>query len=158
LPVDDPGAREASAEALALWDRLGSVAGRAEMLLRESEIALFAGDSSRAEGLLDEGIALCRTVDGGGMLAEAEYFTGRLAALQGDHARARRHLDQSRERFRALGAWLGVSSCLTLLGALAASEGDLARATVCQTEALSLVRYTNDPKRIGSILRQLGAV
>jgi predicted ATPase/DNA-binding CsgD family transcriptional regulator len=158
LAANDPSAKKMTAEALELWRRLDSAAGIAEMLLREAEIAMSTGDNAAAERLVKEGFALCRTVDGGVMLGEAELLVGRFALLREDRAQARHHLEKALERFQVLGAFLGAAGCLSLLGNSAAQEGDLVRAATYQEEALALVRYTNDPKRIGPIQRQLGRI
>jgi predicted ATPase/DNA-binding CsgD family transcriptional regulator len=158
LAANDSDAKKVTAEALELWRWLGSGAGIAEMLLRKAEIAMSTADNAAAEHLVKEGIALCRTVDGGVMLGDAELLVGRFALLREDRAQARHHLEKALERFQVLGAFLGAAGCLILLGNSAAQEGDLVRAATYQEKALALVRYTNDPGRIGPIQRQLGRI
>jgi len=113
---------------------------RAKVLSAAAMLINLQGDPERATILLEESLALSRSLDDIPGIALALYFLGHAAWLQGDLARAGALIQESSELYRAMDDWDSVAFTLYNLANLARYQGEYARAGVLLEESLAIFK------------------
>jgi predicted ATPase len=139
-----------SAEAPASY-RAKAVAGLGSLLIAR-------GDYERAAALLDEGLALYRTLDDRAGMAAVLTDLGVLARNRGEYERAQALHEESLALWRSLGEKRGIATSLSNLGGLARGLGDYRRAMALHEEVLALRRELGDKWGIAYSLDTLGVL
>lgn len=160
---------------LALWDddwsAAGPLAGRSRGLYRElgdraGEAAaqfLLAGAMARegediagAERLIDECLAISRSVDDRQGAANALSGLARIASLRGDDARARTLWQECLALYRETGERVSEGGALGALGRIALRAGDATTALAPLEAAMALWRELGDEGHQAETLHSLG--
>jgi predicted ATPase len=131
---------------------------RALVLVRAGGLAEEQGDYADARPLLEEALAIYRTL--GDRQGEARSLSGlQLGALfTEDFAAARTYGEQALAIYRELGQKRGVAITLNNLGSVERAAGDLEGAARLYDESLSLLRGVGDLKYVALALAELGLV
>jgi non-specific serine/threonine protein kinase len=117
---------------------------RAAALNHAGLLAYAQGDIGRTEALLDQALALWRTVGDHAQIAAVLVNVGSVALEQGAHERAQRIFEQSLAVLSALGHTRNYAITLNNLGVLAGIQGDQARAAdLAQSDALPVPADTS---------------
>jgi predicted ATPase/serine/threonine protein kinase len=130
---------------------------RAKTLLGAAILANFQNDSA-AEPLLEEGLALARSVGDRRLIAAILQGLGHSARVRDDLAGATTLFEQVLVEQRHLGDRRGTSAVLGNLGSVAHVQGDYARAKMLSEESLTLAREVGDTTLAGFALYTLGHV
>jgi predicted ATPase/class 3 adenylate cyclase len=145
-------------ERLAIYRSLGDRRGTAWALCHLATHALNTGDTTRAEGLAAEALALTREADAPWVVAQVQEALGRAAAYRGDYPLARRRLEESVAIFRTLGDRRAISNGLQYLRWLTREQGDDVATRTYASEALTLARELRSNYHMASALYGLGQV
>ena len=113
---------------------------RAAALVKAGNLALYSGDATAAEGLLELGLALARATGDAMTLAHALQLLGELAWHRGDLERNAALMAEALVKWRALGKLGGAAVVLQGLGDVAREQGDAALAVARYAEAAELAR------------------
>lgn len=113
---------------------------RARALYAAGRLALVHGEAERATSLVEESLALSRTLSDTPGIARALYLLGHATWSQGDLARAGALLQESAELLRAMDDRESVAYTLYNLANLARCQGEYAQARVLLEESLALFR------------------
>lgn len=132
-------AREWFAKMLALPAASSPTAARARVLGRATHRAYFQGDRARLKAMLEESMAIWKTVGDKKGLAKTLDDLGRLASAQGDFAIAEQFYREGLDLCREQGDKPGTGRALLSLGNVAAAQRDWTKATALLQE--SLVAY-----------------
>jgi predicted ATPase/DNA-binding CsgD family transcriptional regulator len=131
---------------------------RAKALIAAGQLARGQGDYERAMPLLEEGLALARSLGDHSEIASALIQFVAVASDQGDYDRATRHCQEALAACREAGnAWLA-SLALYWMGFLLRARGDDEHATEFQEESLSIRRQQGDTWGIAWSLHNLGMI
>ncbi len=128
---------------------------RARALYCAGELAYHQDDEAIARPLLEESVAICRSLGAQRELASALGLLGVLLVAQGDVTVAQPLLKESEVLCRTLNSIWELSYLLPKLGNMAARQGDLAEATQRTEEALQLARALGDKSLIATALAML---
>jgi tetratricopeptide (TPR) repeat protein len=139
-----PGASRMSAE----W---------AQLLSSAAFVEFFAGDYATARGLLEETIAVRRTI-GDPRLTIALSELGQVAREQGDYASALTWLEESLALSHQAGDRLGAANTLGRLATIAHALGDYDLARTQYEEALNLARQVDYSVAVAWTLHNLGCL
>lgn len=131
---------------------------RARALCCAGNLAYDQDDYGRARPLLEESVALYRTLGLQKELASAPGALGVLLYVQSDLAAARPLLEESEALCRTLGQTWELAYILRKLGYLAARRGDLTLAMARAQEGLTLARELGDQSLIATTLCTLGEI
>jgi predicted ATPase/DNA-binding CsgD family transcriptional regulator len=131
---------------------------RANVLKHAGNLALYQNDYASARSLLDECVALCRTLIMQSELANALTILGWLLHLQGEDEIARPVLEESEVLCRRPGSTWELTYLLRQRGVIAWDQGDLAQAAACAQEGLTLARRLGDKFLIARTLSILCSV
>lgn len=131
---------------------------RAKALNAVGVLASYQGDHVPARSLLEQGLAIFRTLDDRPGIASSLNMLGNAALSQGDYAAARSNYEESLEIRRALGDKWGVARLLSNLGLIARFTSDLARAQALEQEALKLFQELEENNGVAYVLNVLGDV
>jgi len=140
-------------EALAL--DTGAGAERAKALAVSGSLAVAAGGFARAEGLLDEALALYRALGDERGVARALFGQGELAFVAGDPAHAVACRERALALSRRVGDRWGVAMALYNLGGTAR---DTARAELLLRESKELFDAQGDRWGVAAALAQLAII
>jgi predicted ATPase/transcriptional regulator with XRE-family HTH domain len=144
-------------EALAL--DAGAGAERAKALAVSGSLAVAAGDFARAEGLLDEALALYRALEDERGVARALFGQGELAFVAGDPAHAVACREEALALSRRVGDRWGVAMALYNLGGTGAIlQGNMAGAELLLRESKELFEAQGDRWGVAAALVQLAVV
>ena len=113
---------------------------RAQALSAAAMLANLQGDDERATILVEESLALSRTLGDTPGIAQALYLLGHATWMQGDLARAVALLQESLELLRAMDDRDSVAYTLYSLANLARYQGEYPKARVLLEESLALFR------------------
>jgi predicted ATPase/class 3 adenylate cyclase len=116
------------------------------------------GDYERAEALVDERLALCRTLGDGGMIAAALLGSAVVAIALGRDRQGSDYYIECVDLARLHGAKRTLAMALGNLGDLAEREGDYERARQYCEEGLALFRELSDTHLVAIGLAALGSV
>jgi predicted ATPase len=119
-------------------------------------LALYQDDYGAARAMLEESIALRRSLGDRSGVAASLGNLGIVLIDQGDYARAATVLEESLAMRRELGNAASIAAGLTNLGNAAMHLGDLARATALHQEGLALRERLGDGAGIAVSLYNLG--
>jgi non-specific serine/threonine protein kinase len=139
-----PAASHASAE----W---------AQLLWSAAFVEFFAGDYAAARGLLEQAVAVRRTI-ADPELAYALSYLGQVAREQEDYASAQTWLEESLSLSLAAGDRRGAARTLDRLGTIAQARGDYALARSRYEESLALARQADDSTEVAWSLHNLGCL
>jgi len=137
------------ADATLLYARVVNAAG---------SLAWHQTDFRAARPLLEQGLALSRSLDDRLGLARSLNNLGSLAFEQGDYPAAHTLYEESLALWRELGDRRGAAGLLGNLALVAWERGDLVVARTLAQESLALAREVGDQGRIGDALSILGNV
>ena len=137
-------------------DSGSQTAARADALTSAGNLAHLQGDSSAAISLLDESLALNRTLGRPGSTAEALRSLGAVALAAGDYRTARMYVEEGLAVFRTLGRADEIAHSLRLLGTLAHNLNDDQEARSLLTESLALYREQGNRWGAAYALNSLG--
>jgi predicted ATPase/DNA-binding SARP family transcriptional activator len=128
---------------------------RATALVAAGVLAFKQADYERAKALLDESLALYRSLEDDEGIARALGELGAVAAGEGDYTRASALYEESRDLYRSLGDTVSLATVLANLGDIALNRGDAeAAARLCE-EALALQRESGDKEGAATSLFNL---
>ena len=134
-------------------------AERAKALAVSGSLAVAAGDFARAEGLLDEALALYRALGDERGVARALFGQGELAFVAGDPAHAVACREEALALSRRTGDRWGVAMALYNLGGTGAIlQGDTVRAEALLRESKELFDAQGDRWGVAATLVQLAVV
>jgi tetratricopeptide (TPR) repeat protein len=145
-------------ESLALFRKLGDIAGSAEVLHHLGFAALIQGDTVRARGLLEESLTLSRELRDNPHIAWVLHTLGEAVRLQNDVGQARMYQEESLALFRELGDKVSVAWAFTKLGYVAHQQGDAAQARKLHEQSLALMRELALPLGIAACLEGFAGV
>ena len=128
---------------------------RAKALKWGGTLAQHLGDYGAARAMLEESLAICRTLDEGHGVASALNNLGTLAYLEGDYPTSRVLFEESLKIRRALGDRIGIASSVSNLGNLAYLEGDYDAARALYEESLGIERELGNQLGIATSLQCL---
>jgi predicted ATPase/Tfp pilus assembly protein PilF len=131
---------------------------RAKALNHLGWLASYQGDYPAARPILEESLALWRTLENQAGIALALNNLGNVAMYQGDSDRAKMLFEESLALRRKLGDMLGIASSLNNLGNVASDQGDYERAIALHEESLALRREHGDKWLIAVSLNNLGLI
>jgi predicted ATPase/DNA-binding XRE family transcriptional regulator len=134
------------------------MATQAQALYGTGALAWSQGDYAQAATLLEESLALFRTVEDTAGIANTQSSLGVIAQLQGDYIQATALLEASLALRRELGDKHGIAGALNNLGMVALCRGEYALARPLIEEALALVRELGSVRYIAMALSNLGIV
>jgi predicted ATPase/transcriptional regulator with XRE-family HTH domain len=118
-------------------------------------LAYDEGDYARARSLLEERLALCRTMDRPA-LSDALRALAAVARAQGDTGLARACYEETRALWQQVGDRTGTAQALADLAGITRQEGALTQAEALCREALALRRALGHRPDIAASLAQLG--
>lgn len=133
-----------------------AAAPRARALLEAGTLAIDQGDTARAAALLEESLALARSLGDPAAQAAVLQQQGWLALRRSDFTRARLTLEQSLALFRAIGDRRETGNVLRHLGGLAADIGAYQQARAYYAESRSLSEQLGDRQAVCWLLSQQG--
>ncbi|HEY6406314.1 MAG TPA: tetratricopeptide repeat protein, partial [Ktedonobacteraceae bacterium] len=131
---------------------------RARALCGAGTLAYFQDDYVVAQPMLEESVALCRTLDNRKELASALCALGIVMQVQGELEAARPLLEESEHLSRTLGSKWELSYLLRKLGQRAIQEHDLKRAATLAQEALELAQSLGDKSLIATTFATLANI
>jgi non-specific serine/threonine protein kinase len=136
---------------------------RALALGHAGTLASNQGDADRAMRLLEEALALARTVtvptlDNRMDAANMQRQMGQVLLRVGRYEEAERYIEQSIRDFSDLGNDVNVAVSRASLGLAAYGQGDLARATAHCEAAIPMFRTIGSPQFTASALQLLGLI
>jgi predicted ATPase/Tfp pilus assembly protein PilF len=133
----------------------GTATERARALDGAGLLAEGQGAYEEATRLLEESLALWRTIDDRPGVARALANQGLVAERQGQYARARGLLEEALAIFRALDARDDIAGTLMALGLVVEFQGDYRTAWSVLEESLSLFRALGDGWGVANTLGNL---
>jgi predicted ATPase/DNA-binding SARP family transcriptional activator len=145
-------------EALALWRRLGSLAGEARALSGLGTAAAHRGDYAAARDFHERALTLVQQAGDRPGMARTLDRLGTVAFHQGDFARAEACYAQSLDIFRGGGDMVNASIVLSHLGEVCHQQGQIERAAELFEEALRLERELDLPDGVATELTLLAGV
>jgi tetratricopeptide (TPR) repeat protein len=131
---------------------------RAKALSGEGVLATSQGDYDTARAVLDEGLALYRSLGHERGAAETLLYLGTVLNESGEYDTARAHWEESLGIFQRLDDRWGIAVALNNLGILEGTENRLESARSLFEESLALRRVIGDEYGIGETLGNLGLV
>jgi tetratricopeptide (TPR) repeat protein len=152
LSGDDPVVLRLGEECLAIYRALGDRRGAAWALCHLANHAANAGDTTRAEELAAEALALAREADAPWVVAQVLEALGRVAGFRGDYPVARRRFEESVAIFRALGDRRALSGALSYLRWCTREQGDYIATRTHALEVLTLARELRSKSHLVSAL------
>jgi predicted ATPase/DNA-binding SARP family transcriptional activator len=129
---------------------------RARALEAASLLALFQGDTTTAETLVQEHLALCHQLADEEGIATALSHLGFIGWRRGDYLLAHQSLEKSLTLARQRHDHYRVAFALHYLGNVILNEGRVATARALQEESLALRRALGDKREIAESLNNLG--
>jgi tetratricopeptide (TPR) repeat protein len=132
--------------------------GLAWLLNVRGELAWHRGDYLGAIALLEQSLALFRSLDDRWYVAMVLNNMGALARGQADISRATTLYEESLAMTRELGDTWSMAMILGNMGEVARDQGDIARAVALCEESLGLFRQLGDQRRAAFALTCLGVV
>lgn len=135
-----------------------SAAVRAKALHWAGSLALNQGDYVVARPLLEECLALCRTLADKQAIDRALSLLGVVAYRQGDYTAARALHEEGLTLNRELENKAGIAASLGNLGIVVVEQGDYALARALHAECLALCRELGDTYGVGIALSNVGGV
>jgi len=133
-----------------------STAVRAQALLSAGLLARPMGDSSRAQSLCEESLALWRELGDTCGIADALGGLATVAYVQGDYERARALAEQSLALLRETDNTWGIALALCGLGCIIDVQGDYTQARALYDEGLALFRELGDKREYNAAINNLG--
>lgn len=130
----------------------------AKTLNAAGSLAGYQSDYMRAETLLNESLAIRRTLGDKQGIANSLNNLGTLATGQGHYEQATMLFEESLALGRALGDKKNIAMSLNNLGNIALNTGDYHRATPFYKESLAIARSLRDRQNIALSLGNLGLV
>ena len=131
---------------------------RAWTMMVPGWLAFELGDDLHAIALLEEGLALARTVGESIWIVKTSVAYGLALENQGRFAEAETHHQEALDIARTLGDRLWRGFALHGLGTAAYEQGDIARAAVFFEEALAEFQAIDNTYALGIVLTQLARV
>lgn len=131
-------------ESLALFRRLGNLAGVAYSFGNLGLVADAQGDYERATASYEEALALFRQLNDQKYVSYMLHNLGLIAYFQGDYERATTLYEEALAFVRGEGDQNSIAMTLGNLGLVAFVQGDYERATELQEEALALGRQSSN--------------
>jgi len=131
---------------------------KAKALCRAGVLAYDQGDYARSVALLEDSVALYRTLADGVGVSTALFNLAVAVRLRGDLTRAGTLLEESLALARDQGDAQIVACALTILAELARDKGDLARAAALLRDGLALQRERGDKCGVAYALTVWGSV
>jgi DNA-binding SARP family transcriptional activator/predicted negative regulator of RcsB-dependent stress response len=132
-------------EALDFWRAKGHTGWVGLSLLRQGDLALYAGQHGDAECLVNEALTVCLAAKSPLRRAAALYLRGRVAGERGEYAAARTDLEESLTLREAADARLGVARSLEALALVEDRAGNSTRAGEVAARADELRRVMGTP-------------
>ncbi len=117
-------------------------------LVQQGLLYFRSGQFARAQGLYEKSIALLRSVDAKGLLADALIFSGTLRHLNGDYLAARSLIQEGLEGARAMGNEWFIAYGIYNLGHVDSLMGEHQKGYEQMLEGLALWRKVGDPHSI----------
>jgi len=153
--ADQETARRYYEHALALFEEVGSVLGKANSIKGLGDIALKFKDHDAAHARYGEAMQLYRQV--GNVLGEANCIRrlGNIALESGDHDAARTRYEDALPLYRELGEVLGEANCIRGLGDVAVAKKAEEDAELNYHRSLELYEQIAAPYAIGQARRRL---
>jgi predicted ATPase len=134
------------------------VAIRAGAFTIAGRSAIEAGDITKAEPWLREGLELARNSGDEHLTAWAAHGVGHLVAEQGNMHEAKDLFEESMQLFLRLGEHAPAGGRMTYLAYYAAREGDLDGARSLLEQAVEQYRLAGDAAGVGGCLNSLGDI
>ena len=131
---------------------------RANALVRAGGMALYLADPAGARPLIEESLAISRSLDDARGVARTLSGLGTVAMYQGDMPAARAYFEESLAGYRALGARRGEAVAMHNLGHVASYSRDLSTARDWFERALALLREVGDQEYVALQLANLTSV
>jgi predicted ATPase/transcriptional regulator with XRE-family HTH domain len=139
-------------------ERVVSAAARAKALNGAGNLALRQGEYTRSAALIEDVLALRRTLGDTWGIAAALNNLANAVIYQGEYRRAATLYEESLAQFRALKDNWCIAVTLHNLGNVATDQGEYTRATTLLEECLTLRRQLGDTAGIADTLMSLGDV
>jgi predicted ATPase/DNA-binding CsgD family transcriptional regulator len=130
----------------------------ARALCAAGDLAYYQDDYVIARSVLEEAVALCRTLDLESELATALCTLGVTLYAQGDVLGSRHMLEESEALCRTLSNIWQLAYVLRQSGLIALHQGNIEQAAAYTQEALALVRELDDNSLFATILSNLGGI
>jgi predicted ATPase/DNA-binding CsgD family transcriptional regulator len=131
---------------------------RAWVLLNAGLSARFQGDSTRATILLEEGLALSRTLSEPQLIAYFLYSLGELRYSRGDYGQATTLYEECLPLLRELHDKVVLPLALSRWSEILLAQGEYERSRALCEESLALAREMGSPDKIAGSLADLATV
>jgi len=133
-----------------------SPAVRIKALMAAGHLAQYERDFMRSSALLEQGIAIARSMGDEVSAARALSLLGETARIQGDFEHATALMEDSLQQQRTLGDRWGSYHTLHRLGEAARNQGENERSAALHAESLALRLEMGDIRGIGAAYQSLG--
>jgi predicted ATPase/DNA-binding CsgD family transcriptional regulator len=144
--------------ALARPEAGAPTAARARALLAASNLAKIQGEIALTVPLLEESLAIRRSLGDPRFVASGLWTLGQAAIGTGDLERALELLEEGLALARTLGHEYVITGVLGDLGHVAIERGDLKRASALFAESLARARAEGNQSKVPDLLTDLGRV
>jgi predicted ATPase/DNA-binding CsgD family transcriptional regulator len=129
---------------------------RARALNGAGRLAVRQGEYASAQAMLEESLALWRSLSDTKGEMQALNSLGLVAIYRSDFTRAQGYFEQNLEGWRSLGDTLGMCQALNNLGLALRYQEEFERAEKVYEECLALARVLQDYFGVGAALHNLG--
>ncbi len=126
------------------------------LLCRAGELAHMQSDNTEAQLLLNQSLAIFRTVDHKAGMGDSVFYLGHIANEQGSNETAIALYTESSDYYRQLGDKQGLGAALCMLGYIYTILGDFGTAVAHLQESIGYGREINDKAGISMNLGALG--
>jgi tetratricopeptide (TPR) repeat protein len=139
-------------QALALYRRIGDVAGEANCIRHLGDIASVRSEHETAVKRFEEALALYRRI--GNVVGEANCIIslGNIASVRFQHEAAVKRFEEALALYRRIGDVAGEANCISCLGDIASARSQHETAVKRFEEALALYR------RIGNVVGEANCI